>query len=578
MIRAMLRYDPDDNLMIGTIIEVDGNHIVAELDPSIEELSRVYQGEIYQIGQFGSVVKIHFGRKLLFAYVTRLRMKSDYERESGLPISTSNIRVIEAELFGEGECFIGETGQCEVLVEFRRGVTTYPLPQQRVYLTSSVDLKGIYERSSTGTIRLGTYVGAGNISCSATVDELFSKHCAVLGSTGSGKSATVAAILHAVQEYGHEDPENWHPHVIILDPHNEYGNAFPGASRLVSDEGSLTLPYWLLNLQELLDLIIGKTEFQATSQTNIVKLQLLGLRKQNASKVGLSEDDITVDSPIPFSIRDLEARIRSDMPPQQSKQDSHQSILNKIDILRRDSRLEFLMRDWSDRDGDPLPAIISQFVGKGPSMKLVDLSGIPNDVAGVVSSAVARLLFMYKLWQKKEEREQDPIVLVCEEAHRYVPDSGEAEYAEAQSAIRRIAKEGRKYGIGLILVSQRPSEVDSTVLSQCNSWLVLRLTNSQDQEYVRKFLPDSLSGLTKILPSLMRREAIFIGQAASIPARIMIRELSSEQLPRSQDMPFVKGWSTPPADIEFIKEVGQRWRKQVREARGLAKRQKEGSN
>ena len=156
---------------------------------------------------------------------------------------------------------------------------------------------------------------------------------------------------------------------------------------------------------------------------------------------------------------------------------------------------------------------------------------------------LARLLFQYKVYQTAEERKHDPVVLVCEEAHRYVPDRGEAEYAAAQSSIRRIAREGRKYGIGLMLVSQRPADVESTVIAQCGTWLVLRLTNAADQQHVARFLPDGLSGMTRALPNLAQQEAIFVGEGAAMPARIRIRDLKEDQLPKSETAKFARGWS-----------------------------------
>ena len=225
--------------------------------------------------------------------------------------------------------------------------------------------------------------------------------------------------------------------------------------------------------------------------------------------------------------------------------------------------MNFLVSEWAGEQ-DGLGEVIHQFINYDKPIRIIDLSGIPNDVAGIVSATIARLLFMYKLWETEGQRATDPILLVCEEAHRYVPNRGEAEYASAQDAIKRVAKEGRKYGVGLMLVSQRPSEIEPTVLSQCNSWIVLRLTNSEDQAYVLKFLPDSLSGLGKILPSLRRREALFIGQAASIPARILINKLSIDELPKSHDISFVDGWLNKEPDENFVQQIITRWRTQMR--------------
>ena len=219
------------------------------------------------------------------------------------------------------------------------------------------------------------------------------------------------------------------------------------------------------------------------------------------------------------------------------------------------------MKEYGETNSQNLQDILAQFVGEadGRDIRIVDISGLPNEVAGPLTALIARLLFQYKLWQTRDQREKDPVLFICEEAHRYVPNYGEAQYKEAQDAIRRIAKEGRKYGLGLGLISQRPSDVESTVLSQCNSWIVLRLSNSSDQEHVSRFLPDSLSGLTKMLSSLTRREAIFVGEAAALPSRIRIRELSPEKLPNSNDIKFASGWSNDAIQGSELMTVVNRW-------------------
>jgi DNA helicase HerA-like ATPase len=428
-------------------------------------------------------------------------------------------------------------------LHFERGVSTFPLPQQALYLTPLSELRFIYGHGKGATINIGEHVGSGGTPCYADMNELLGKHTAILGSTGAGKSGAVAAILHSLLERG-SDMDSWMPRIIILDPHNEYGAAFPSHKRLSTGEDSLSLPYWLLNLQETILLIVGKKESGATSQANIVKEALWGARKEGAIKLELDVDEITIDSPIPYDFQSFKSMIeteRDKLTP--SKQGSYNSILNKIEILQNDTRKSFLMSHW-DNTSDPFPNVISQFIGEGKPVRIVDLSGVPNEVAGVTSAVIARTLFNFKLWQTSKERESDPTLLVCEEAHRYVPNRGEAQYEAAQEAIRRIAKEGRKYGLGLILVSQRPSEVEATVLSQCNTWIVLRITNDTDREHVRSILPDSLAGLTKVLSGLRRQEAIFTGQAAMLPSRILIRSLEREQLPRK------------------IREIATRWRLQ----------------
>lgn len=561
--------EPIDNLAIGKIIEVDGLHIIAELDPKLNELSRVYAGETYPIGQFGSIVRIHFGRRLIYALVGRLRMKAEYEIERGMTSHSSpDERIVEADLFGEGEWTldtIAKTLPPKWKLSFERGVATYPLPQQTVYLTPKTEIRFIYGHARGVVVRLGEHVGSGGAPCYADMNELLGKHTAILGSTGTGKSGTVAAIIHSILEKGRVSRyQTWNPQIIILDPHNEYGAAFSAHSKLSTDDGTLCLPYWLLNFQETIALLIGKTEFVATSQANIVKRALLEARKEGAQELCLEIDAITVDSPVPYKLATLRARILAERPTQESKQDSYNSILQKLDVLTADARLRFLMKEWQGERDDPFPGIVSQLVGNGSQPRIVDLSGVPNEVAGVSSAVVARTLFSLKVWQTPEEREMDPVLLVCEEAHRYVPNRGEAQYEAAQEAIRRIAKEGRKYGVGLLLVSQRPSEVDETVLSQCNSWVVLRIGNDSDREHVKAVLPDSMAGLTKMLSGLRRQEAIFVGQAAMLPSRIMIRDLLPEQLPRSNDIDFDTGWQNDPLSEDKLKKIANRWRYQRR--------------
>ncbi|MGI8966622.1 MAG: ATP-binding protein, partial [Limisphaerales bacterium] len=375
-----------------------------------------------------------------------------------------------------------------------------------------------------------------------------------------------AAVIHSLLERGASAGYGkWQPRIIILDPHNEYPDAFPAHKKLSTDDGTLSLPYWLLNFQELVALLIGKTEFVATSQANIVKTALLKAREEGATAIGLDPQKITVDSPVPFLLKTFRTIVeagKAALTP--SKQDSHNSILEKLDVLVRDARVRFLMAEWAGGNQDPFPAIVEQLVGAGPQPRIVDLSGVPNEVAGVSSAVIARTLFNLKVWQNADERSKDPVLLVCEEAHRYVPNSGEAQYEAAQEAVRRIAKEGRKYGIGLLLVSQRPSEVEATVLSQCNSWIVLRITNDADREHVRSILPDSMAGLTKMLSGLRRQEAIFVGQAAMLPSRILVRTLAPNQLPRSHDIDFDGGWQNDAVTSEQLKTVARCWRYQQR--------------
>ncbi len=600
----MKLFKESNDLKIGSIVEVNGTSIKVKLNDSLGNLSRTIDGRVYSIGQMASIIKIHFGRKIIFAFVKMLRMNSEVEILNERRIAPSDdSRILEADLFGEGNWI-----ESKDILQFNRGVETYPLPLQNVYLTTKEELEAIYQSAESNSaanhpmLEIGTYVGASSAVCRANMDKLFGNHSAILGSTGSGKSATVAAILHSILEYKYEDDKILTPRIILIDPHGEYAKAFRGKAivyRAYSEASTggenaevLKLPYWLMSGDEFRSLIIGKTEFEATSQNNIVYEALSYARMVSAGIVtsvdnpvgnqvpelceGKTEEDknsFDRDKPTPFSLEEFikhineiqgrKAGSRDSRTPSDSDRQKVESILKKIRVLRANPQLNFLMDEYNTNSPD-LTDVLTQFVGVvenhiGQNLRIIDISGLPNEVSGPLTALISRLLFQYKVWQIPDERKNDPILLVCEEAHRYVPNHGEAQYKDAQESIRRIAKEGRKYGLGLLLVSQRPSDVESTVLSQCNTWIVLRLTNSSDQEHVARFLPDTLAGLTRILSSLTRREAVFVGEAAALPARIKIRELENDMLPDSADISFVSGWSNDLMTKEQISSIASRW-------------------
>ncbi len=429
---------------------------------------------------------------------------------------------------------------------------------QAAFLCLNDELESVYKAAEVSAeqdtvspmVPIGQYVGSNNAVARANIDKMFGHHCAILGSTGSGKSGTVASILHSVIDHS-PDGEELHPRIVIIDPHGEYASvfsekailyrAYADAAVAQDDFRSLSLPYWLMTSDEFRSFVIGKTEFEATAQNNMVYEALTYARMVEAGVVksvgddpdggakaeledGKTENDrlnFDRDRPTPFKLSEFITHLdkvqgrkkdnKANLAPSSSERGRLDAILKKTRVLLSNPQLSFMMTEWHV-DGPSLNSILMQFVGnvEGKDLRIIDISGLPNEVAGPLTALIGRLLFQYKLWQNREERKLDPVLFVCEEAHRYVPNKGEAQYKEAQQAIRRIAKEGRKYGLGLLLVSQRPSDVEGTVLSQCNSWIVLRLTNPSDQEHVAKFLPDSLAGLTKMLPSLTRREAILL--------------------------------------------------------------------
>ena len=625
----MMPFQAVAELRIGHVVEISGLLARVELSGDVLELSRSYDGRVYPIGQIGSVVKVHFGRRIVFGLVAMLRMRSDELAQAGIPVPPdADQRVMEIELFAEG---VWSSGDAKL--DFSRGVTTYPLPRQGVYLLTRSEAQILY--SSAEAMRPGgadpmvpfsTYIGVDVVPCRANIDRMFGMHCAILGSTGSGKSGAVAALLHRVLDHRPYPNSKCRPRIIIIDPHGEYGSAFTDRAVVfraydpIGTEESagtpIKLPYWLMSADEFRMLVIGKTEREATSQHNIVYKALTHARMVTAKLVdhapadysgpvpqdGGSPDtprpargvdaarllEFDRDKPLPFSLDEFWNHINFLQATRPSKSggqlervpagefsENYRSILDKFSLLRRDPRIHFLMENWSD-SSPSLAEIINQFVGAASTsdtdereLRIIDISGLPNEVAGPLASMLARLLFQYKLYQDRNEREKDPILLVCEEAHRYVPDRGEAEYAAAQTAIRRIAREGRKYGLGLMLVSQRPADVESTVISQCGTWLVLRLTNATDQQHVARFLPDALSSMTRSLSSLGQQEALFVGEGAALPARVRIDDLPEEKLPKSQSVGFAKGWSETRPSKDAITKLHAEWMDRRIQARQL---------
>lgn len=601
--------DPD--LEIGTVFEVAGSAIKIALKRDITELTRSHSGRVYDVGQIGSIVKMHLGRRILFATVRLLRLQSDEEAAALSTTQSKSLdqdrRVIEADMLGEA--WFNPTDK---ELSFKRGVSTYPLPLQAVHLITKEEtdklFAGAEKASEDGADRLvtiGSYVGATRVSCRANMDKLFGHHCAILGSTGSGKSSAVAAVIHSILEHQCLPDQRTRPCIILIDPHGEYASAFGNRAKVFraydalgnnpDDVSTLKLPYWLMSSDEFRSLVIGKTEFEATSQANTVykalaHARMVGAGLARSAAGGIPADlppgqhpeqpmpmaevnenqlvSFDRDKPRPFTLLEFETHIRerqakrngphwTDITPSEFQKD-YASILNKIRVLRTDPRVQFLMEEHGP-DAPTLPDVLSQFLNVDEAddacLKIIDISGLPNEVAGPLTGAIARLLFQYKLHQTREERERDPVLFVCEEAHRYVPNRGDAQYEVAQTAVRRLAREGRKYGLGLMLVSQRPSDIEDTVISQCNSWIVLRLANSSDQEHVARILPDSLAGMTKMLSSLPRQEALFVGEAAAIPSRIRLRTLSREQLPNSHDISFAEGWSSEGTTVAVLETI-----------------------
>lgn len=544
-------------LRIGRVVEVSGAKVVGELEASVKDLYRTYKSRRYTVGQVGSIVRIDSGDKLVFGLVTALRMAelpgADGSVGPSLREGTSDAKWLEIELFGEGL----RTGIGENDFIFERGVITYPMPGQSIFVATVGELGRIYNRPDKPSIRIGDLSQSSALPVYLMTDELLGKHFAVLGTTGSGKSCSVTVLLHAILDVA---PNG---HVILLDPHNEYGRAFNDRAEVI-DPTSLNLPHWLMNFEECAELFVGKTEFAATSQTNILKEAILVARRSFGTS-GISREAITVDTPVPYKLGDVIRQIEQQASSlSASQRTSHDKIVAKIKSLQADKRFAFLVRPDVDVN-DGLADIIAQYLRiptNGKPISIIDLSGVPSDVVDVVVSVLCRMVFDFAVWSPRPV--EVPILLVCEEAHRYAPRSDAAAFQPTKYALARIAKEGRKYGVSLGLISQRPSELAETILSQCNTIIALRMSNEQDQSFVQRALPDAVRSLIDALPTLRAQEALIVGEGTVVPVRVRFNDLPEDRRPHSADVPFAQLWKEDKADADHVTEIVRRWRLQDR--------------
>ena len=544
-------------LRIGRVVEVNGSRVLGELEAKVDDLYRTHKSRRYPIGQVGSIVKIDVGDGLVFGIVTALRMAESPGEPplSSLAPSSSASKWILIELLGHGDF----TGVGEADFEFDRGISAYPLPGQPISICTTDELRRIFARPNRPTLQVGRLSQATSLPVYLAMDDLLAKHFAVLGTTGSGKSCAVALLISSILQ---QCPN---AHIVLLDPHGEYSAAFSDAAHLL-DPSNLELPHWLLNLEESLELFIGRTERAAIQQATILKDALLKARRDF---VGEAESgDLTVDTPVPYRMGDLidsikEAREKAGSGA--SAKEPYQKLLDRIEALQRDKRFEFLLRP-DGRVQDNLVDLLSSILRippQGKPLSIVDLSGVPSDVTGVVVSVLCRTVFHFCLWNPVPR--SAPVLLVCEEAHRYIPRSDEAMFRASKHALATIAREGRKYGVSLALVSQRPSELDPSILSQCNTIVALRMTNEEDQRFVRRALPDSVQSLVEALPALRTREALVLGEGTAIPVRMLFDELPPNRMPKSTSARFSEAWNKPEEGFDRIVEATvRRWRAQDR--------------
>ncbi|MEZ5932612.1 MAG: ATP-binding protein [Alphaproteobacteria bacterium] len=489
--------------------------------------------------QKGALVKLRTPATIVFALVTSLTIPNP-----GRSVDPGEAWLAELELIGESD---GDTSA------FRPGVTSFPTLGDAIWSADESDFSRVYGRPSSTAITLGTLHNERAGAMYVEPDQLLGRHFAILGTTGCGKSCALTLILRALLDK-HDDA-----HIVLLDPHNEYQMAFGGHAELLGPE-RLRLPYWVLNSEEI-DMVMFGTGSAVPDRSTISEIlhELIAEAKHLYQSDRLSGRPVTVNTPIPYRLSDI-MRLIDDVMGKVDKPSSlvpYKWLKNRLNSLTSDPRFAFMFGGItvSDNFADILSQIL-RIPGNGRPISIIDLSSVPSEVINAVVSVILRLTFDFSLWSRGAQ----PILLVCEEAHRYAPLDSSLGFEPTKNALARIAKEGRKYGLSLCLVSQRPSELATSVLSQCNTSFVFRITSLRDQEIVHGTVADSASGLLDFLPLLGNGEAVVIGDAVSMPVRIRFDRLPEDQRPRSMTARFSEAWRAVPVDKTFVREVVDRWR------------------
>ncbi|WP_295443201.1 DUF87 domain-containing protein [Sphingorhabdus sp. EL138] len=528
---------------IGFVMEISGSQSQVTLDAALlTSLSAHSDASIAMSGQVGSQIKIRVGNIWLLANIRTQKM---HERDH-------KIITAQVDFLGEGD----EEKLTGKIYNFRRGVTRYPVPGSEVFAVSSTDLKQVYAADARANVEIGTVFPTKDIRGALYVDAMLGKHFALLGSTGPGKPTGAALILHKICDIA---PEG---HIVMIDPHGEYSAAFKNNGALF-DVNNLAVPYWMMNLAEHCEIFVTSDGDDRQTDYDILAKCLRQARSKN--RIAETIGKLTVDAPIPYLLSDLTNIIQNEMGRLDKATSSapFMRLKNKIDELKPDPRYNFMFSGMLVGD------TMAEFVGKifrppsyGKPISIIDVSGVPSDITSTVVAVLSRLVFDYALWSRNEP--QRPILLVCEEAHRYIPSEHLSKDSAVRSILERIAKEGRKYGVSLGLITQRPSDLAEGVLSQCGTIISMRLNNERDQAFVRAAMPEGARGFLDSIPALRNRECIICGEGVSIPIRVALDTLEEEKRPASDDPLFSQLWQETGGEAEMLQRVVRRWRAQGR--------------
>ena len=492
----------------------------------------------YAAAQIGALIKVATASSAAYGFVASL----GFERGAEAPAA-----IAEIDLLGEQTARDGSPS-------FARGISIYPTLGAPVFAATAEDIALIYAKPNTWTLAIGTLHQDEARPAFLLSQEFLSKHSAILGTTGSGKSCALTLMLRTLLTA--------HPngHVVLLDPHGEYAPAFPDlAERITPDQ--LQLPYWLFSFEEACEVLCSTDPLARSREIPILKEAIIQAKQDYLCDDAAKLAQLTVDTPVPYRINRLEKRIAEAMG-KLDRPDSalpYMRLLATVEALRKDRRYQFMFEGLALRDGmgDILSRILRIPV-EGKPITIIDISAVPSEVVNVVVSLLCRLIFDFAVHSEREEA--IPILVVCDEAHRYIPRDASAGFEPTIRSISRIAKEGRKYGVSLCLVTQRPAELSETILSQCSTIFALRMNNEKDRSFVRAMLPDDAAGLMAVLPTLRQREAVAVGEGVAHPMRIRFAELPPEFRPRGEATNFPEAWQDDRKGRDFVQEIIERWR------------------
>lgn len=537
---------------VGSLIEVAGNEFVARLISEEEGYTPIKDiaTDKLRVGQVGSYMLVKQASSEILTIVDKM-----WETGAGHNLQ----RLVRLTPVGE----IQPHG-------FERGITHFPTTGAELHLVSAWTLEKIFSEHSDAEYKVGKLSANDSIDVYIDAANFFGRHVAVLGQTGSGKSWSVTSLIQAALK------SMPNAHIILMDMHGEYGDKkyggagsspFPRDKVRCLDARELEVPYWLLTYSELIEMFVNPDDEHAALQIAFLRSCLIELKTE--ANAGGNVGHISVDSPVYFSLKELIKRFRdanertADFGKKKSAtHGKFDQFLVRLESLVNDVRYAFMFQPKKRTATETMVDLMKDFVGLGEpraAITVLDLSSVPFDIAPMVTAQIGRLAYEFNFWNPRCH--EFPLFLVCEEAHEYIPRGDHPRYKEARRSLERISKNGRKYGVGLCIISQRPHELSETVLAQCGTFICMRISNPDDQDYVRALVPDSARGTFAALTSLARGEVIIMGDAVPMPVRLQITRPSPP--PNSQDIDYGEQWRAGVEDIS-VEDLVRRWHTQER--------------